>query len=347
MAQDAKHTGYRIDLRPPHDGQIKTRNRFFRLMWFLISTGFIIGAPTALVGYWGLLIGHETIGYLLGFCGGGTLARWIIPDRMLIYNPEWTGYVTQNMFTGTMIPYGPGLHLSHWWEERNKNGNYSLKVITRPFSVGISTQSAKVIVGGKFEYAIDLALIERAIGVDASTIESGITAFIDSFLTSQCAQMDAGEVRKQITELNEKLSLEFMSRKEGGKDPISFGSKYGFITVSVVIDSIAFPSAVQKTRDAIDEAEVLHEVVARLYGYEPAMLKTKIASGEISTDAYNKMLNRALTVSGNDTKMDITVVEGDIPILAVKLAEKFLNEKKVGSPKQGNKASRPTQGGRR
>ncbi|MFA5942290.1 MAG: hypothetical protein WC798_01305 [Candidatus Paceibacterota bacterium] len=285
----------------------------------------------AFTGYWGSMFGHAPIGLLVGFGIGGAFVAQLAPSRMFVYNPEWTGYVTQDIFRGTMIPYGPGFHFSHWWEERNKQGNYSLKVITRDFRADVATQTAKVEISGKYEYAIDLALIVRAIGVDETTIESGITAFIESFLTSQCAGENADDVRKSIDKLNDNLADEFMCLQEQhenfeceeeNKELASFGNKYGFITVSVVIDNIKLPEAAQKTRDAIDEAVALHSVVAAMYGISSEELKNMLASKTISVKDYNTMLNRALAASDN-AKMNLNVIEADIPALIGKLADQF------------------------
>lgn len=324
MDQNTKRSGYRIDLRAPHDSQITTRNCFARWMAFIITVVVVLGVPALFLGYWGWFLGNGTIATfsgLIGFCVGGEFLARMIPNRMFVYNPEWTGYVTQNAFTGTMVPYGPGLHLSHWWEARNKSGNYSLKVITRDFKVNIQTATARADVSGMYEYAINLAKIERAIGIHESTIESGLTAFIKSFLISRCAAKDAESVRGSISELNESLAQEYMDEK-GVENPSSFGTKYGFITVSIVIDNIAFSETVQKTRDAIDKAAALHEIVSRLYGFQPKELAMKLASGEIPVRDYNAMLNRAMATSEN-AKMDINVIEADIPALIGKLTERF------------------------
>jgi hypothetical protein len=285
----------------------------------------------ALVGWWGWLLGGEygvMIGLLVGFCIGSALAAWLVPSRMLVYNAEWTGYVTQNAFKGTMVSYGPGLHFSHWWEERNKNGNYSLKVITRSDNTSVATKTAQLTSHFEYEYAIYLPTIERAIGVDSSTIERGLTAFIDSFITGWCARRDADEARTHIEELNEALANEFMAHAVDQQDAAGFEKNYGFITVSVVVSSMAFAAAAQKTRDAMDEAVALHEVVARIYGYTSAAQKVefarKIQSGEITVDQYNTMLSRAMAASDNNTTVDLKVIEtAGIPALLKELLERF------------------------
>ena len=240
---------------------------------------------------------------------------------MFVYNPEWTAYVTQDIFSGKMVPYGPGFHLSYWWEERNKSGNYSLKVITRDFRASVATKTAKVVVSGKYEYAIDLQFITHAIGVDETTIEGGITAFIESFLTSKCSGGDAATVCISIDSLNASLADEFMGDHDGNGIG-DFREKYGFITVSVIINNITLPEAAQKTRDAIDEAVALNSVVAAMYGMKPEELAEKLKKKEIPVKDFNTMLNRALAASDN-AKMDIKVIEADIPALVGKIVDQF------------------------
>ncbi len=333
---NAKRIGYRIDLCTPNDKSMigtGTRNRTARLISTSLAIVVLLTAPTAFLAYWGWFLGNGIIGAITGLIGfgiGGEIVARLAPNRMFIYNPEWTGYVTQDSFAGTMVPYGPGFHLSHWWEVRNKRGNWSLKVITRDLDVGIATSTAKVTIHGKYEYAINLALIQRAIGIDDTTIESGITAFVDSFLTSQCAGKSADDIRKGIDQLNADLATEFMKAEiddpgtpEDERNLSKLGDKYGFITVSVVIDNIELPAAVQKTRDAKDEAVQLFEVVANMYGIELSELKRRVAAKEISTEEYNKMLNRAMAASENATTMNVNVIEADIPALVGELAKKF------------------------
>jgi len=309
----ATKKGYRIKLEKPNDDQITDRDRFGRWAWLIVCSVIIFAFPTWLLWYWASFINPVIgfIGGLLGFGVGGYIASKLIPDRFLTDNKEWTAFVTQDMFGGGMVPYGPGLHPSYFWEERSKEGNYPLTVITRPFSVSIATKTSEVTVKGEYEYAMSLRRITLAIGVDESTIDEGITAFIESFLTNICADKDAEWVRGHINDLNEALAVEFMEREGGGEDPTSFEARFGFVTVSIVISNILLPKAVQKTRDAKDEATQLFEVVAQMYGIESAELKRRLKDKEISTDDYNKMLNRAMAVSDNATTMSINVIEGD------------------------------------
>lgn len=320
----AARIGYRIDLRPPHDREIAKhrpaedgvpyRNRESRWLTFIITSLAIVGGPAIFCWYWGSFLDVGALGFLIGTGIGGLLEAYIAPRRLLVSNPEWTGYVTQDAFNGEMIPYGSGWHPSHPWEQRNKSGNFSLRVATRDFSVGISTQTARVTVDGKYEYAIDISLLTRAIGVDESTVDTGLTAFITNFLTERGANHTAEEMRGMAGELNESLAAEFMQQldSQGNETPDSFGRRYGFRTVAVVIGKIAFSDAVQKTMDAVDEADRLAEIASRIYGLNKAEFQRRVLNKELSMDDVNRMLNRAMATSDN-VKAELNVQEFDIP----------------------------------
>jgi len=300
-------TGYRIEIGIPTDSEIKSRSKWLRIISVMFFSTLIIALPTMIFGFWGSLLNHNTTGSLIGFIIGGVALSKVAPSRMFVYNPEWCGYVTQDIFRGTMVSYGPGLHASHWWEHRNSEDNYSLKVKRLSFSVGVVTSTAKVTISGEFEYAIDLGIIERAIGVSEDVVERGITAFIENYLTNLYDETTARVIQTRIGEMGEKLSNELMN-SDGSLAAIR--KKYGYKTVSIIVDKISIPTATQETRDAIDEAEALFEVVARLYGRSADELRTLIANGTISQAEYQKMLVRAMAVSGNRTDIGVKVIEG-------------------------------------
>ena len=322
VAESASKKGYRIDLPTPDDKQITTRGRWWRRVNLVVSSIAILGGPILLFWWWGSFIDFSISGALAGFGIGGYIASRLIPDRLLINNPEWTAYVTQNIFGGEMVAYGPGLHPAYWWEEHNKTGNYPLKLIRRPFSQSIATKTSKAMVSGQFEYAVSLPHVERAVGVSESTIEGGANSFIENFLTSKCAGKETEWVRTNIDKLNTLLSSDFSSTEVEELNLDGFKEKYGFVIVSIVINSIALPDAVQKTRDAADEAANTLKVVARLYGYgeNVTALQEDIRGGKISSEAYTEMLEHAQAQSEN-VKMDVQVFRGTVPSAAASLAK--------------------------
>ncbi len=307
--------GYRVDLRKPDDSQAD-RDRFSRWLSFIVCTIVMYAVPTWLLWYWGSLIGHSTIGGLIGFGIGGYFASAIIPDHLLINNPEWTGYVTQSMFGGEMVPYGPGLHPSHFWEERTKVGNYPLDVITRSFLTEITTPGSRIVVRIEYEYALSLRNLTTAIGVDQSTIEGGLIGFIQSFLISKCSVRSAEWARSNVDALNQALAAEFMSTEVNRRKPGNFEKSYGFVTVGIVISGIAFAAGVQDALNAVDEAQSDRKIVAALYGITVEELNAKMASKEISQEDFVKMLDRAMTMAKEAT-MNVSVVEGNAAAVLV------------------------------
>jgi hypothetical protein len=302
-------TGYRIEIERPQDSDIRTRAKNVRVISAFFFSALIVAVPTIMSGLFAATVDFGTSGCLAGFLLGVFGLGNIAPRRMVVYNPEWRGYVTQDIFRGTMVPYGPGLHASHWWEQRNATGNYSLEVQRQPFDVLVSAGSGSISFAGEYEYAIDLSLIERTVGVSASVVEKGITAFIDNLLTARYADMDTKRVRTQdeIGNLGKELQNELMNR-QGSLAGIR--NKYGYKTVGIIIEKISLPEDVQKTRNAIDEADALFEVVARLHGSTKEELKADIKSGTVTKAEYQKMLARAMAVSDNKTNINVNVIEG-------------------------------------
>lgn len=123
--------------------------------------------------------------------------------------------------------------------------------------------------------------------------------------------MTAEEARKDIANTNIALSNAFMGTDISNTVPINFEAKFGIVTVSLVIKSLKLPAAVQKTRDALDEAAMLHGIVAKMIGTTPEGLTAKLESGEIDKERHDKLLNRAMATSENAT-MDINVIEGNL-----------------------------------
>jgi len=302
--------GYRIEIERPTD-DMTSRVRESRVLSAVISSALIIVIPIILIGILGSLMHSGTTGLIIGFIIGGIALSDIAPKRMIVINPEWCGYVTQDIFSkGAMVSYGPGVHASHWWEQRNADGNYSLEVKSQPFNVGVTTASGKVIFEGQYEYAIDLSVMDLAIGIDQGVVKKGITAFIDNFLTVRFADMKSKEVRSKeaLEALGRDLQTELMD-SEGTLAAIH--KKYGYKTVAIIIDKVSLPDDVAKTRNAIDEADALFEVVAKLHGMskEDLTAATK-PNGTITQAQYQKMLTRAMAISDNKTTVEVKVVEG-------------------------------------
>jgi hypothetical protein len=305
-------------LNPPDDREITTRGKIRRVVSVIIVSAVCLFVPMILGNILGSLFGSfgsQLLG-LAGFVGGGIFLS-LISKRLFVYNEEWKAYVTNNPFGGQNVPYGPGLHFSHLWEQRNKDGEYDLSVISKTFELKAQTQSANVTVTGSFQYRIDLANITKFIGVNPTTVENGLIAFIKSFLTQRLAQFDAEGARKNLGDINSDLKHMFVDEAS------EIEVKYGIQTVNLFLETIQLPEEAQKTRNAVDETEQLMVVAAKISGYTTEAYQKKRESGEISDERHMQFLNRAMAVSDNKTSINVNVIEGSgsgnvMPMLPLK-----------------------------
>lgn len=272
-----------------------------------ILLGLIV--PTWFASFVGSIFGDvgSFIGALAGFVAGGFFLG-IISKRLFVYNEEWSGYVTNNPFGGQNVAYGPGLHFSYPWEQRNQDGEYDLQVKTEPFELKAQTKSANVTVTGSFQYRIDLPHITKYIGAGESTIKGGLIAFIKTFLTEELAKEDAEYDRTHLGQINAALRDKFT------KGSSELERKYGIQTVNLFLETLQLPEEAQKTRDAVDEAKQLTKVVAELAGYTGKNAvkdyQEAVRTGAISHEQNKQLLDRAMAVSNNNARINVNTIEG-------------------------------------
>lgn len=296
-----------IHIEPPDDADEisgELRNRATRVLSGLLTSTAIFVAPTALG--WG-------IGTLVSFAPFIPLSPlappilaaaglWLgvsffkrISKRLFVYNEEWTGYVTQDPLSGSNVPYGPGWHFAHWWEQRNQSGEYDLHVKTVPFSIAVPTKTAQVVVTGNYQYAIRLWSLIQFIGSGRDTVEKGLTAFIEQQLTQQLTQKDAESARNEVKTVNENVSKVFIGSNASG----GYEVQYGITIANIVISKIALSDEAQKTRDSEDEADALAKTVAKIAGYSAAEYLARRADGRINDKQHMEFYRAAMGVSGN------------------------------------------------
>jgi hypothetical protein len=297
---------------PPTDSDISwdDRNRASRVASVSLVALASLAGPAIFGATLGSIYGPAGAWLLgtAGFAAGGYFISKIL-DRLYVYNEEWSSYVTNDPIFGHNVPYGPGFHFAHFWEERNQAGNYKLHVVTKTFEVTVQTTTASVTVKGSFQYRIDLALINRFIGISASTVEEGLLAFIKSFLIEELSDKDAEYSRKSITETNKKLKEKFVENE--AMPVLEFEHQYGIVTVNLILEEIRLPQEAQQTRNAVDEASTLVRVLAQLSGMSPDVYTQRRENGQISDEQHNKLLDRAMAVSGNNARINVNTFEGN------------------------------------
>ncbi len=299
------HPGFRIEIPPPSDSEID-RDRFSRWVVLIICLFLALFVPVGLAYMMGMAL-HPLVAkitLLVGIAVSGFIIK-TTSSRFYVYNPEWTGYVTNNPFSHNNVPYGPGFNPAFFWEQRNKDGIWPLDVQTVAFEVKVSTKTSAVIVTVDYGWAVALRSINQFIGIDLSTVHEAFTGYVSSFLTARFANIDAEEARASVGEANADMSEQFM------KTGIMrlFLSQFGIRTALIFIKGVAFPEAVQRTRDSVDEARQFSAVVAGMLSISPEELAERIKNGVITPDQYAKFLTQALIVSDN-AKGVVHIFEG-------------------------------------
>lgn len=315
MAIAGGRTHFRVDFNPPLDRDIASRNRWTRRLNFVVTVFLLYGIPIAFFVYKGTYYGYPVLGHILGFAVGQAAATWIVPSRMLVRNSKYIGLVTIDWFTNRMVVYGPGLHLKHWWEEVDTRDNFPLDVITERFAVVVPTATSRLTFPVMLQCMADLARLDRTIGLDAATISQGFPAFVKNMLTRRCVGQPAALVHANYGELNDHIAGDLMRARSGHEDPTAIGDAYGLIVVAVVVEEPEFAEGVQRSRNSVDIAAAFNTTVARQYGLSEVALAEKLQSGAIPIEDYNKMLNRAIGVSGA-VDMKVSVFDTDIPAIA-------------------------------
>jgi len=318
------HVKQGIDLEPPRDQETK-RNWKGRLLATVITISVLVGIPTVFSGFFGWFLsnGNWSVGRLVGCIGfviGAEFVAQFAPRRMFIYVPEWCAFVTQNAWLrSTMVAYGPGFHLSYFWEARNAKGNWWMGPVVKNFAIGILTKSGEVIAVGKYFFRINLKKIERAIGVAEEVIDGLFQLSIKGLLTRLCAKKTIDEARVSIDELNAELVSMLMRETKNNpatlvdeRKVVKFGDPYGIIPVNVGLEDLNFSAKITQAFDALATAEMQAKVVASLFGipYEELLARRKPGSPNPITDkVFLQMLDRAAVQSGAG-KLNLTVFEG-------------------------------------
>jgi uncharacterized membrane protein len=290
-----------------------TRSRRLRWLVFSLSLGLCFAVPMWLCHVLALQF-SEALGVPALFAGalvGIELFVRILP-YYIVDVPQVQGFVTINNLVPTFnfggvvdVIYGPGIHISFPWEGRSEKSNFSLEVFTLQWNEDVPGADTQLLATGSYQFEVDLNRADRFIGIDPATIETGALDIIKAEVSRLLATKSGNDAKREIDEINDSLKERF-GLKQGSsiEDVERFEKRYGIRSKAITIAGIDLPELVQKTRDAVDEAQQVINGVAAMYGMESGTLKDKLANGNIALESYNEMLDRFAAKSGNAT-MDI------------------------------------------
>lgn len=305
-----------IAMEKNYDYDAMTGRKTGRRWAFLIGTTITVLSITTAIGsaMMGALgfYASSLVGAAIGFSIGVTVMLKLFP-RFWVVVPQTTAFVTTNQFApagaNPNIPYGPGGHPAFPWELRQESGNITLDNITVRVKEEVPTKTSAMIVDATMQFKFDLRRITTVVGIDESTIEQGLVAQVNEWLSNRLANEDGDDLRKQVRTIRDELVEEFTkTRAELLLD------EYGVRVTGFQIASIDFPPKVQEARDAVEELRKFNDVKHILLGFAtPEDLAKAIAEKHITAADVARARDDFLASSGNITKevrrIDVTGLE--------------------------------------
>jgi hypothetical protein len=302
------------------DGDVSAekRNRAVRWGVLLTAVAVVIVIPTFLgwkVGVsltedwqhsWGLPF---LFGYF-GFLAGANVMQRISPNFWVVV-PQNSAFVTTAMLGRSSddpnVPYGPGGHPALPWEMREESGNITLDIFTLPFQEVVPTADAAMVVDGFVQFKFRLSHINKAIGIDESTI-TGFVGQINEYLSDELANKTSDVAKAEVRVLRNKLETEFESVRAD-----DLADEYGLMVTGFQITGIDFPKSVQDVKDAIAQAAEINAGVLKMAGCTQAELNAHLKDGTYTAQDVRKMREEFLTLSGkmkiDSRRVDVTGVE--------------------------------------
>ncbi len=318
------------------DSEIK-RNRLARWTVLIFTVMTLSTVPGLLLNYFFLFLmnfkGVSWLAWILGLGFGGIIFSKLYPRKYLITVGQIRAFVTLNPLLSFFnikgspnIIYGPGDNISFPWERREEKGNVPLDVITMNFDEKLPGKGSELHVKGSYQYKPDITKADVFIGIDDSTIKGGAIDLIKSRISSKMAMETPDSAKENIGKFNIELGEYFGIETNRPEAKVSnFEDNYGIHSVAVTITGIDLPAHVQKTRDALDEAEQVLKGIAKMYGMTVERLQEKLEKGDITTEQYNDMLDKFAGFSENAT-LDVKIFKVSQLSEALKIFATVLGE---------------------
>jgi hypothetical protein len=319
---EATPTGFRANSAIQTDKrclrQTKVRNAHGRAIVGIFLNISIVCLMYYLFRRWDLNVLHWDgfWGALFGKCSGLALAGELTRRRLLITNPVHNAFQTLNVVNDEITPYGGGWHWAYLTEQRDAENNYSTEMLYAEIEVEIPTKTSEVILEVEINFARSLRYLDKSTRNDPDKMSSSLGGYIESFLSSDCADDEADDVIAKQDDLNKRLGERFVDEENGTAAYLKLEEKFGFWIASVLITKVRLPKDVQKARDVVEEDEPLLELIARSFGEKEVaglMARRALPNNDprkISDKAFYDAKALALVQLGKSAKLNLHVVKG-------------------------------------
>jgi len=270
-------------------------------------------------------------GWVGAFAGGLGFAT-LFGSRLTKIVPRNQALVTTNLLTdfvgaeeeGAMVPYGPGLHISSAFEDTSEEGNISTKILTLDFLEDIPTQSSALKALGFILFRASMRRVQRFAQIDEPTLKQGLVGKVTGRLQSMLSGKKAEDQLPEIEQISGVLTNDFGITTPGGDarmpgvdPPTDVEEELGIDIIAVGLAGLDLPEAVQKTRDAGAQLELVKQQIAIIAGFKNHDdLLAALGNNIITRRQYQQYLQLALIASKSaEGKINIHDVSGDRSIL--------------------------------
>lgn len=238
------------------------------------------------------------LGAAVGFSTGTWFAIKLI-EKSIIINKSVQAFVTidplQSLLgkESSLVCYGPGTHISFWWEQRIAENNINLSAVAIDVGGTVQTTDGIITKRGGVRLRPDIRKLEAflsGVGSVPDEISGLIEAEIIVWFHDKTVKAAIGE----IANLNKHLQDKFV-----GTDA-EVEKKYGILIDDVTISELLPSKEIQETLSAITENRVIDAMVAESFGYKSVKsLHTARRQGKISEEAITRRRTEIMASSGN------------------------------------------------
>lgn len=198
----------------------------------------------------------------------------------LVSVPEYAGLVTVSALTGNLHAYLTGMHFRFPWEQVKKENYVSTELITVPYREHFPTKDGGVVaISGSYEYRVDkrpdkdYEMIITYVGIDESTIVTGVYNLIQAVLTEHVGGINTSEIKTMTSSIQRTLDQKFgVSNDDNNPGAIQLSrdevvpieKRYGIIVSHVRAGNVEYVGDTQTALSAALKSDKTIEAAGKL-----------------------------------------------------------------------------------
>lgn len=308
----------------PTDNMIK-RRRWLRWLVLILSTLF------ALALGWGfgftvfsVLKFSTKIGGVLG-AGLGVWIAFSVIEKSLVKNGAVQAFVTINPLRSLLglgsplVSYGPGIHVSYWWETRESINNVSLEAVAENFSATVQCSDGTLSMEGEIRLRPDIQRLPEFLS-GVGTAANNLTGLLEAAAVTKMAGNDITTNLMGVRTLNEHLKNEFVHGSNQQKPDVSeLEETYGIVIADATVNKLLPSKEIQETMGAISEARIIagavRDFICSTKGIKKEDYEEVVKAGVLVTaKEIDDTRDRLMAMSNNLQGMNLSRTQFDFNI---------------------------------